>query len=59
MIKWWRRKRGEPKMIRGNGIVVREAITRAQDDLREAIERRPTVDRLAIEVRRALGGAPR
>lgn len=49
---WWRRR--EPSTL-GNGHAAREALERARDDLREAMGRRPEVDRLARDVRRALG----
>jgi len=48
---WWRADRPAPI----SGAAAGEALERAQRDYREAVSRRAEVDRLAAEVRRALG----
>jgi hypothetical protein len=46
------------KSLPGNGVVLAEAKRRAEDDLKQVRARQPQIDRLARDVRRALGGQP-
>lgn len=48
------RRRRRP--LPGNGKVLAEARRRAEDDVRRVREQQTQVDRLARDVRRALGG---
>lgn len=55
-MAWWpRRKRGKHAMAPATGHPNVAAMERVAEDLRETINRRPEIDRLAKRVRREFG----